>query len=228
MKPAEYAYYAAIADSSYTGKLPSGVRAAPELWHGLSLGLEGPCAAHERLASDTGLTVQALEDDSGPLLVFGGTTSGSGKQRDTWDRGLTNWPIHLAQWVTNIQLSVGRIPDNLELASRVFSAISRGHPEQWRLVGHSKGASEAMAASSVGGRFFAFSSPGLPQAWVEGHGPGQGVHCSVEEDPVTSLCQQIPWLVQPTDTQWVSVPIDTPVLSRHNDFAHWINLWSKA
>ena len=85
-----------------------------------------------------------------------------------------------------------------------------------------------MAASSVGGRFFAFSSPGLPQAWVEDHGPGQGVHCSVEEDPVTSLCQQIPWLVQPTDTQWVSVPIDTPVLSRHNDFAHWINLWSTA
>ena len=228
MNPSEYAYYAAIADSSYTGQLPSGVRAASQRWHGLSLGLEETGVAHERLASDVGLTVQALEDDSGPLLVFGGTTSGPGKQRDTWDRGLTNWPIHLAQWMTNIQMSVGRIPDNLELAHQIFEAISQGDSEKWRLVGHSKGASEAMAASSAGGRYIAFASPGLPQAWIEHHGVGTGVHCSVEEDPVTSLCQQLPWLVPPAPTQWVSVPKDTPVLSRHNDFSHWVNLWSKA
>ena len=228
MKPAEYAYYAAIADSSYTGKLPSGVRAASELWDGVSLGLEETDAAHERLASDAGLTVQAVADSSGPLLVFGGTTSGPGKQRDTWDRGLTNWPIHLAQWMTNIQMSVGRIPDNLELAYQIFKTISQGESEKWRCVGHSKGASEAMAASSAGGKFIAFASPGLPQAWIGQRGAGSGVHCSVEEDPVTSVCQQIPWLVQPAHIQWVSVPKDTPVLSRHNDFAHWVNLWSKA
>ena len=228
MKPAEYAYYAAIADSSYTGKLPSGVRAASELWDGVSLGLEETDVAHERLASDAGLTVQAVADSSGPLLVFGGTTSGPGKQRDTWDRGLTNWPIHLAQWMTNIQMSVGRIPDNLELAYHIFKTISRGESEKWRCVGHSKGASEAMAASSAGGKYIAFASPGLPQAWIGQHGAGLGVHCSVEEDPVTSVCQQIPWLVQPAHTQWVSVPKDTTVLSRHNDFAHWVNLWSKA
>ena len=227
MNPSEYAYYAAIADSSYTGQLPAGVRAASQCWHDVSLGLQETGVAHERLASDAGLTVQALEDDSGPLPVFGGTTSGPGKQRDTWDRGLTNWPIHLAQWATNIQMSVGRIPDNLELAHQVFKAISRGDSEKWRLVGHSKGASEAMAASSAGGRY-CVCFPGVAQAWIEQHGAGSGVHCLVEEDPVTSLCQQIPWLVQPAPTQWVSVPNDTPVLSRHNDFAHWINRWSKA
>lgn len=228
MKPAEYAYYAAIADSSYTGKLPAGVRVAPDLWHDLSLGLEETDVVHERLAPGAGLTVQTLEDESGPLLVFGGTTSGATKQRDTWSRGLINWPIHLAQWMTNIQMSAGRIPENLELAYQIFDVISRGDPEKWRLVGHSKGASEAMAASSVGGRYIAFASPGLPQAWIEQYGTGSGAHCSVEDDPVTSLCQQIPWLVQPTHNQWVSVPNDTPVLSRHNDFAHWINRWSKA
>jgi|GEM_PF-4457378 len=219
-------FHALLADSAYTGQWPAHAVPQSAAWSGCSTPLQATPAAHERFCPDTGLCAQVFEDLQGPILVFGGTTAGPAKGQDLMARGIDNLALHARQWVSNLQMGVGHSTENLSLAMDLFDQLSRGSANDWRLVGHSKGASEAMAAASLGGVFVTFSGPGLPLNWYQEQPTGQGQQYSVLEDPVAVLGTELPWLVQPAEHHWIPVPDGTPKLSRHNDFARWIKDWA--
>lgn len=226
MTPQQVAYHALLADSAYTGRWPSEAVPQAARWNHCHHPLQTPNAAHERFCPETGVCAQVFEDAQGPILVFGGTTAGPAKSNDVVGRGLDNLALHARQWVNNLHMGVGQMSDNLTLALQLFDQLSQGQPNDWRLVGHSKGASEALAAASLGGLFVGFSGPGLPSSWWQTNPQVEGFQYSIKDDPVAVLGCELPWLTQPMAHHWIDVPEDVSSLSRHNEFARWIQAWA--